>query len=108
MIAWTKARKFPGVRWCTSRTMAALQLYFIAIPRRRSLAAAIARKVKLESRKRERGLYTRSEQLQAREILRVHYTYRDFVVINHDEIVDAVGLEQFENFDREYVFVHGH
>src|SRR5690348_9444183 len=41
MMAWTKARKFPGVRWCTSKTMAALPLYLIAIPFRRSFAAAI-------------------------------------------------------------------
>src|SRR5678816_4275257 len=41
MIAWTKARRFPGVRWCTSSTMAVLPLYLIAIPLRRSFAAAI-------------------------------------------------------------------
>src|SRR4029434_7157977 len=41
MIACTKARRFPGVRCCTSRTMAVLPLYLIAIPLRRSFAADI-------------------------------------------------------------------
>src|SRR3954468_24711347 len=41
MIACTKARRLPGVRCCTSRTMAMLPLYFIACPFRRSFAAAI-------------------------------------------------------------------
>src|SRR5258708_23608651 len=61
-----------------------------------------------ESRKRERGLYTRSEQLQAGQILRIDHTDRNFVVINHDEIVDSVGLEQLENFNGELVFVPRH
>src|SRR5262245_32767990 len=49
MIAWTKARRFPGVRWCTSSTMAVLPLYLIAIPLRRSFAAAIELKFLVES-----------------------------------------------------------
>jgi hypothetical protein len=56
-------------------------------------------------RETERGLYTRSEQLQASEVLRVNHSNRHFVVINDDEIVDPVGLEQFENLDRELVFM---
>src|SRR4029077_1084476 len=49
MIAWTKARRFPGVRWCTSSTMAVLPLYLIAIPLRRSFAAAIELRFLVES-----------------------------------------------------------
>jgi hypothetical protein len=52
MIAWTNARKLPGVRWCTSNTMAGLPLYLIAIPLRRSLAAGIEG---VESLKRRSG-----------------------------------------------------
>jgi hypothetical protein len=56
-------------------------------------------------RETERGLYTRSEQLQAGEVLRVDHSNRHFIVINDDEIVDPVGLEQFENLDCELVFM---
>src|SRR5262245_33393804 len=49
MIAWTKARRFPGVRWCTSSTMAVFPLYLIAIPLRRSFAAAIELRFLVES-----------------------------------------------------------
>ena len=38
-------------------------------------------------RETERGLYTRSEQLQARQILRVDHSNRHFLVINYDKIV---------------------
>src|SRR6478672_2696870 len=63
MIAWTKARRFPGVRWCTSSTMAVLPLYLIAIPLRRSFAAAIELRFLVEST----ALY-KSSRAGAREV----------------------------------------
>ena len=38
------------------------------------------------------------EQLQPREVLRIDNADRLLVVINHDQIVDAMALEQVENF----------
>lgn len=52
--------------------------------------------------------YTRSEQLQARQILGIDNADRHFVVIDYDQIVDPMAFEQVENFDRELVFVHRH
>ena len=46
------------------------------------------------------------KQLQAREILRIDDADRHLVVIDYDQVVDAVAFEQIENFDRELVFVH--
>ena len=68
--------------------MAVLPLYLIAIPRRRSLAAGI----QIKLRETERGLYTRSEQLQAGQILRIDHADRRFVVVHHDEIIDSMRL----------------
>jgi hypothetical protein len=38
------------------------------------------------------------QQLQPREVLRIDNADRLLVVINHDQIVDAMALEQVENF----------
>src|SRR5213592_1763050 len=61
MIAWTKAGRFPGVRCCTSKTIAVLPLYFIACPLRRSFAAAMGRKVKVRIMKENWGARTLHE-----------------------------------------------
>ena len=74
--------------------MAGLPLYLIAIPLRRSFAAAIAKKFLVDGRKlRERGRYTRLEQLQACEVLRIDNAHWHAVVIHHDEIVDAMAFQ---------------
>ena len=52
------------------------------------------------------GRYTRSEQLQAREVLRINDPNRHIVVIDHDQVVDAMALKEIQDFDREFVFVH--
>src|SRR6266576_4089465 len=49
---------------------------------------------------------SRSEQLQARQILRIDNAYWHVVVINHDQIVDAMTLQQVQNFHREFFFMH--
>ena len=45
-------------------------------------------------RETERGLYTRSEQLQARQILRIDNAHWDVVFIDHNQIVDAMAFKQ--------------
>lgn len=49
-----------------------------------------------------------SEQLKPRQVLRINNPHRNFVVIDHDQIIDAVALQQIQNFDRELVLVHRH
>src|ERR1043166_4755329 len=143
--------------------MAVLPLYFIAMPRRRSLARAI-RKVTGDG-ETERGRYinvahaqeslrqrlfnrlpqgaardhgdrrgttkrlffdsllfsvssvsssersereVKSKQFQFREVLRIDDADGDVVVIDDDEIVDAMTLEKVEDFDGELVLVNAH
>ena len=52
--------------------------------------------------------YTRLEQLQAREVLRIDDAHRHIVIIDHDKVVDAMAIQQIQNLDRQFVFVHGH
>ncbi len=48
------------------------------------------------------------QQLQFGEVLRIDNADWDFVIINHDEIVDPMALEQVENFHRELVLMNRH
>lgn len=110
MIACTKARKFPGVRWCTSRTMAVLPLYLIAIPLRRSFAAAIKSGLFLvEAGDFYKALLpneSSSEQFQPGQILRIDDADGHAAVVDHDQIIDAMTLEQIQDFDGKLVLMH--
>src|SRR3954454_6597150 len=105
MIACTNARRFPGVRCCTSSTMATLPLYLIACPLRRSFAAAINRWVVEEdgSSTTDRAL----EQLELRQVLRVDDSDRHALFVHDDEIVDLVALEEGQYFHGDLVLLHG-
>jgi len=48
------------------------------------------------------------KQFQSRQILRINNADGSVVVVNHDQIVDAMTLEKVENLDRKFVFVHAH
>jgi predicted metal-dependent peptidase len=107
--------------------MAVLPLYFIAIPLRRSFAAAIGKKVISEKRRmlhvnggRSNSLPTVVgavsgsastvtevlEQLQTRQILRINNADRLSVIINNDQVVDPMAFKQVENFHGQFVLVH--
>jgi hypothetical protein len=49
-----------------------------------------------------------SEQLQLREVLRIDDADWDLVIIDDNEIVDAVAFEEIQNFHGEFVLVNGH
>jgi hypothetical protein len=49
--------------------------------------------VKLFSTAQPLNTSTSSEQLQASQVLRIDHADLHFVVVNHDQIVDPMGLE---------------
>src|SRR5215213_5693255 len=106
MIAWTKARRLPGVRCWTSRTMAMLPLYFIACPLRRSFAAAMGFGGRFAVERPSSTTGSRSEQLELRQVLGIHDPDRDLVVIHHHEVVDPVPFQQIQHFHCQPVLLH--
>jgi hypothetical protein len=48
------------------------------------------------------------QQFQPRQILGIDDPDRNAVIINHDQVVDAVALEEIKNFNREFIFMHSH
>ena len=97
--------------------MAVLPLYLIAIPLRRSFAAAIELRFLVESTAlykssragaaksqgstefKKGGLGSQLKQFQFRQILRIDDSDRRAMIIHHHEIVDPMTLEQVEHFD---------
>src|SRR5262245_6379405 len=46
------------------------------------------------------------EQLQSRQILRINNAYRNAVIVNHDQVIDAMAFEQVKDLNGELVFMH--
>lgn len=47
------------------------------------------------------------EQFEPRQILRIDDADGGFVVVDDDEVVDAMLLKQVQDFDREFVLMDG-
>src|SRR5258707_826777 len=92
MMAWTKARRLPGVRCMTSRTMATLPLYRMAWPLRRSFAAGMNKS----------GGGGVLEEFEFSKVLRIHNTNWPVAGIDHDQVVDAMRFENIQDFDGEF------
>jgi len=48
------------------------------------------------------------QQFQPRQILRINNADRRVVVVNDDEIIDAMAFQKIENFDGQFVLVHAY
>ena len=48
------------------------------------------------------------KQFQPRQILGIDDPDRNAVIINHDQVVDAVAFEEIKNFNGEFIFMHSH
>ncbi len=48
------------------------------------------------------------QQLQTRQILRIHYPDRRVVIVNNNQIVDAMALQQIKNFHGQFVLMHAY
>ena len=50
----------------------------------------------------------RLQQLQAREVLRIDNADWHIVVIDNNKIIDAMPLQQVQNFDCEFIAMNRH
>ena len=48
----------------------------------------------------------RLQQLQARQVLRIDNADGHIVVIDDNKIIDAVPLQQVQNFDRQFIAMY--
>ena len=48
----------------------------------------------------------RSKQLELRQVLRIDNADRGLAIVDHDEIIDAMALEEIQNFHGEFVLVN--
>jgi hypothetical protein len=69
-------------------------------------AIARTRSPARETRGLPRPRCTALKEFQARQILRINNADRHAVIIDHDQVIDAMTFQQIKNFHCELVFVH--